>query len=165
MAACVAEKYISSVKLSLFSGLPTVEINSLSVMRASLMTATPYTCISSTRLVTVYGIPLVPGLVLEWSAQYARISVPSDAVVNIGHTLRGAPFCWNHALCTPRSATLYVSPMLITISDATSSSSARAIGPKSSAPDKGTPDSMVTADSIPAAARLMISFIILFSSF
>ena len=115
-----------------------MEMNSLSDMRESLRTATPYTCISDMRLVTVYGIPPVPGLPLLWSAQYARISVPSDASVNIGQTLRGAPFCWNHAFCTPLSAIVYTSPTLISMLDASLSSSASGMIPPPAAPENGT---------------------------
>ena len=150
---------MSAVKFSFVSGEPTVEMISLSVMRESLMAATPYTCISSTRPVTVYGIPPVPGLLLLWSAQYARISVPSDAVVYIGQTLRGAPFCWNHAFCTPRSAMLYTSPTLIVMADALLSSSASGMIPLSAAPDNGTAVNRVRADNAPAVTRLKISFI------
>src|SRR5699024_370269 len=99
-------------------------------------------------------------LLLLWSAQYARISVPSDAVVYIGQTLRGAPFCWNHAFCTPRSAMLYTSPTLIVTADALLSSSASGMIPLSVAPDNGTAVNRVRADNAPAVTRLKISFII-----
>ena len=67
-AACDALKYISAVKLFVFNTLEPLT-KAASVIRLSDFAATPYTRISDTLPVTVYGLPPVPGFPLAWSAQ------------------------------------------------------------------------------------------------